>query len=831
MANYKIISDRLNTFFTNNNISIGTSIPTTGTYSRGDIIVNVGPTSSIEPMWICNEGGTPGVWGLVGVGGNGGSGELVCMNETVTVDGPVKEVSLGDLAGLVTDKDKLTVHFNSTHLMQGVDFEISTDKTKIIKLTEGSWNESSIAGSMFAFELLKNVEAIENGNIVLESKLTSITNSVNVGANVNEVEIGVDGFNKDDDTLLVFKNGVMMVEGVDYNISDDNTKIVSIGEVWNKDGLDDYCMAFVVFKEVMLYDGENGSITMDVLGSDVKEVLNNLTETTLQHSEILENLDETYATKDDIANIKPVDITGKQDVTDNNLATTDKTIVGAINELFQSANNGKQLIASAIGEPLNAEDTFSAMSNDINSLLSTFKTNMMNNGVTIESGDKFKALIDKIATLADNEGKGIQIASGHFSVDVLQEVSETMYMGKNRLVFDQPLNFTPDRIILSIPALQLQSLNTYARYTIDSDIHRSLNHRFDIYDEHGNNIIMYIGTVNNHFTSEGLTLYAGKYTSDYALRAPEGIDWLAIGVGEEDTTLRDSLASILGDKGVDVTEEDDMASLISKVDTMSEVRKTKEPYVFFELEGVVHYFHIDRPDEIMTFSFPTGTTNDIRHIGIATCIIDGEEKLISVSKYYTGKIYVADLSNNTTSLYKSNAFVGIGNSNGDIGNIGSSNNGTRTLIYNMGTYAGAYAQSYGPPDYKDIITNTVTGVQGYPAGIAGGFDGTKERLFVSSGRNSIYLDEINPDTLLTIKTNSNASVSGSMACCNRNGNLYIYIYDSTKHRLVEFDSNTLKETGVVITLNNTIPATTHFAIMNVNVIKVVIDGDEYTILK
>jgi hypothetical protein len=42
--------------------------------------------------------------------------------------------------------------------------------------------------------------------------------------------------------------------------------------------------------------------------------------------------------------------------------------------------------------------------------------------------------------------------------------------------------------------------------------------------------------------------------------------WYAIGVGEEDTTLRDSLASILQEEGVSVTEEDDMASLISKVD-------------------------------------------------------------------------------------------------------------------------------------------------------------------------------------------------------------------------------------------------------------------------
>jgi hypothetical protein len=42
--------------------------------------------------------------------------------------------------------------------------------------------------------------------------------------------------------------------------------------------------------------------------------------------------------------------------------------------------------------------------------------------------------------------------------------------------------------------------------------------------------------------------------------------WYAIGVGEEDTTLRDSLASILEDEGVEVLEEDTMADLIVKTD-------------------------------------------------------------------------------------------------------------------------------------------------------------------------------------------------------------------------------------------------------------------------
>ena len=48
---------------------------------------------------------------------------------------------------------------------------------------------------------------------------------------------------------------------------------------------------------------------------------------------------------------------------------------------------------------MTTEESFDEMSNDINGLLSQFKTNMMNNGVTVESSDKFKSLIDKIATI------------------------------------------------------------------------------------------------------------------------------------------------------------------------------------------------------------------------------------------------------------------------------------------------------------------------------------------------------------------------------------------------------------------------------------------------
>ena len=62
---YKLISGKNNTFFANNRMMEGSSIPTEGTFQTGDIIVNNGPTAVEEPMWICNEGGTPGKWGPV----------------------------------------------------------------------------------------------------------------------------------------------------------------------------------------------------------------------------------------------------------------------------------------------------------------------------------------------------------------------------------------------------------------------------------------------------------------------------------------------------------------------------------------------------------------------------------------------------------------------------------------------------------------------------------------------------------------------------------------------------------------------------------------------
>ena len=309
-------------------------------------------------------------------------------------------------------------------------------------------------------------------------------------------------------------------------------------------------------------------ITIEELSESLKEYLNDLGLTEAQVQELIdktveENIGDVNNLETEAKTVVPAinevkdaidnkDLSDYQTIEDNDLLTTNKTIVGAVNELFQSANNGKELIANAIGEPLSSEDTFGAMSNDINGLLSTFKTNMMNSGITVNNGDKFKQLIDKIATLADNEGKGIQFASGSVTLD------------GSRIFQITDLGFTPSFVVY-MTENDVGNRNSCLVYTSD--------YCYEGYRDSDESSNVFEGI----FTDPGDGYYhSGIYIlkNGFEVREPKTIYeknlWFAIGVGEEDTTLRDSLADILENKGVDVTEEDDMASLISKVTTLAD---------------------------------------------------------------------------------------------------------------------------------------------------------------------------------------------------------------------------------------------------------------------
>ena len=368
------------------------------------------------------------------------------------------------------------------------------------------------------------------------------------------------------------------------------------------------------------------------------------------HESLIEELNE-------LANI---DLSGKQDKTDESLLTESKDLVGAINELFLSANNGKELIASAIGEPLSSEDTFSAMSNDIHSLLSTFKTNMMNNGITVESSDKFKSLIDKIATMVEEgEGKGIQFVSGEYTLS-------SIFNGKGILTVDTNLNFSPEYFLVCISNVSLEE--GFEDYYVLPDENillstDSLDIRFGMHYDDGLRLEDNTYTLSYNQNSFSITGINSQYVHTII---PSGakIKWYAIGVGEEDTTLRDSLASILTDEGVSVTEEDDMASLITKVDseftndnnTISEMEtdaeNTRSTLAGLMQEGGYDITGDESIDSLLELLVLSGiSVDDIKQIacgGGHTFILKNDGSVWSCGYNNYGQLGLNDNTNRTT---------------------------------------------------------------------------------------------------------------------------------------------------------------------------------------
>ena len=251
-------------------------------------------------------------------------------------------------------------------------------------------------------------------------------------------------------------------------------------------------------------------------------------------------------------------------------------MVQAINELVEKLDNsaeiveGKELIANAVGEPLTAEESFEEMSSDINGLLSTFKTNMMNNGITVEANDKFKSLIDKIATLADNEGKGIQYAEGSGSI-TFKSTTVDGYLAYQTFQIAM-LDFTPNMVFVefnafsNIPGFIILSTNCTqdSPHILEYSSVNSYSHKIYL-TVNGGSISVSVLTPTNSNTTATLNYYA-------------------IGVGEEDTTLRDSLADILENKGVELSGGETLEELIIKVGKL----EAKLPPLYLYQEGVIN---------------------------------------------------------------------------------------------------------------------------------------------------------------------------------------------------------------------------------------------------
>ena len=202
------ISTEEASFFMNNRMGYANSIPTSGTYKVGDFIISSTQEDGIFG-WVCTVAGTPGEWEVIGSGMNDGSG----MHDKIV--GYINAVSFSDTRSSVEigideyekGKDFLEVHYNGLMLAEGVHYNVSEDGLSI-EAIDDVWNENADDTQQMIFRVLKS-----EGINVKELK-----NTIDINSACYEVEMGIEGFSPEKDVVEVHLNGVLLVQGVDYEI-------------------------------------------------------------------------------------------------------------------------------------------------------------------------------------------------------------------------------------------------------------------------------------------------------------------------------------------------------------------------------------------------------------------------------------------------------------------------------------------------------------------------------------------------------------------------------------------------------------------------------------
>lgn len=109
------------------------------------------------------------------------------------------------------------------------------------------------------------------------------------------------------------------------------------------------------------------------------------------------------------------------------LLTTDKSIVGAINELFTSAGSGKVSVATAIGSPALATEDFNTLANHIATGKNQIATALTNKGVAASGSDTFAQLASGISSA------GVSIKSIQRGVVGYVNISSTIAVNINKV--------------------------------------------------------------------------------------------------------------------------------------------------------------------------------------------------------------------------------------------------------------------------------------------------------------------------------------------------------------------------------------------------------------
>lgn len=206
--------------------------------------------------------------------GNGGGGTgptpepsgrgIQVKKNTTVINTTVTKVDIG-IPEFNKTKDLLLVMKNSTYIEEGTHYTISNDG-HILALSGQSWNTERIP---MAFNFIVFTEKINS--VTGEVNIIKSTKSITTPA--TSVEIGIEGFNKELDSIMVFKNSTYLEHDEDYTISNDNLSILPrVGDKWNLNSKN-ITFNFMVIKKSQS-SGVDSSIINEIK-NDVTNLKNN----------------------------------------------------------------------------------------------------------------------------------------------------------------------------------------------------------------------------------------------------------------------------------------------------------------------------------------------------------------------------------------------------------------------------------------------------------------------------------------------------------------------------------------------------------------------------
>ena len=290
------ISTEEASFFINNRMGYANSIPTSGNYKVGDFIISSTQENGIFG-WVCTVAGTPGEWEVIGSGmGNSGS----VMHDKVV--GYINAVSFSDARSSIEigineyekGKDFLEVHYNGLMLAEGVHYNVSEDGKSIIALDE-VWNENADDTQQMIFRVIKS----EGVNV------KELKNTININSACYEVEMGIEGYSPERDVVEVHLNGVLLVQGVDYEIVEGRISKKDRSEAWNPYNVNGQKMFVRLFRNIAnLVEPTDGSVTMEKLApelaSDIAAIDGLVSSMSIQNSTISNLNDRVTAIEEKI---------------------------------------------------------------------------------------------------------------------------------------------------------------------------------------------------------------------------------------------------------------------------------------------------------------------------------------------------------------------------------------------------------------------------------------------------------------------------------------------------------------------------------------------------